>query len=126
MTPFGAKVREIRKIKKVTLKKMAEDLGVTPAYFSALEHGHRGPPAPGLVQQIVGYFNLDWDDVEALKDLARLSHPKVTVDTSGLSPKATELANVLAAEIRELDEDTLQWVLDEIKGRTSDAEGPIY
>ena len=36
MTPFGQKVRELRKAKKISLKKMSVDLGVSSAYFSAL------------------------------------------------------------------------------------------
>ena len=50
-------------------------------------------------------------DREALEALARISHPRVVVDTAGLSPKATELANRLAEEIGELDEETLERLL---------------
>jgi len=117
MTPFGNKVRDYRKARKLSLKKMAEDLGVSSAYFSALEHGHRGRPGSGLIQQISGYFKLSWDEVEELKRLADLSHPRVVVDTSGLSPTATELANLLAEAIHDMDEDTIEWVLHEIRGR---------
>ena len=117
MTPFGNKVRAYRRQRKIALKKMAEDLGVSSAYFSALEHGHRGRPGSGLIQQISGYFELAWDEVEELKRLAGLSHPRVVVDTSGLSPAATELANLLAEAIHDMDEDTIEWVLHEIHGR---------
>ena len=58
MTPFGQAVRRLRKINKITLKHFAQEMGVSSAYFSALEHGYRGRPGPGLVQQIAGYFNL--------------------------------------------------------------------
>ena len=126
MTPFGMKVRELRKNRKITLKKMAEDLDVSSAYFSALEHGHRGQPGSGLVQQICGYFELIWDDAEDLRRLARLSHPRVVVDTAGLSPKATELANTLAATIQDLDEETIDWVLAEIRGRHAPLRGPTH
>ena len=117
MTPFGTKVREYRATKSIALKKMAEDLGVTAAYFSALEHGHRGKPGSGLIQQICGYFDLMWDAAEELQRLADLSHPRVVVDTSGLSPKATELANLLAEKIEVMDENTIEWVIAEIRGR---------
>ena len=86
MTPFGMKVRDLRKQNAITLKKMAEDLGVSSAYFSALEHGHRGRPGSGLVQQICGYFDLMWDDAEELRRLAELSHPRIVVNTAGLTP----------------------------------------
>ena len=117
MTPFGNKVRDYRKERGLSLKKMAEDLGVSSPYFSALEHGHRGRPGSGLIQQISGYFELSWDEVEELKRLADLSHPRVVVDTAGLSPTATELANLLAEAIHDMDEDTIEWVLHEIRGR---------
>ncbi len=115
MTPFGARVRELRAARGILLKKMADDLGVSSAYLSALEHGHRGLPGPGLVLQICGYFDLIWDQAEELKRLGRASHPRVTVDTAGLSPVATELANTLAEQIGDLDDDTIRWILDEIK-----------
>ena len=117
MTPFGVKIRELRKQRGILMKKMAADLGVSSAYLSALEHGHRGRPGSGFIQQICGYFGLIWDEAEELKRLAHLSHPRVTVDTSGLSPQATELANTLAETIGDLDTQTLQWILDEIKSR---------
>ncbi len=128
MTPFGSKVREFRAKRGLSLKKMAEDLGVSSAYFSALEHGHRGRPGTGLIQQISGYFDLSWEEAEDLQRLAQLSHPRVVVDTSGLSPSATELANVLAENIHNMDEDTIDWVMNEILGRMGAKErgGPTH
>ena len=111
MTPFGARVRELRQAKGVALKTMAADLHVSAAYLSALEHGHRGRPAPGLVMQIAGYFGLIWDEAEDLKHLADLSHPRVVIDTAGLSPERTELANRLAGGIKNLPDDTIAAVL---------------
>ena len=75
MTPFGARVRELRAKHGIQLKKMAADLQVSSAYLSALEHGKRGRPGPGFVMQIANYFELIWDEVDELKELARLSHP---------------------------------------------------
>ena len=128
MTPFGTKIREFRAKRGLSLKKMAEDLGVTSAYFSALEHGHRGRPGTGLIQQICGYFDLTWEETEDLQRLAALSHPRVVVDTSGLSPSATELANVLSENIQNMDEDTIEWVMNEILGRIGAKErgGPTH
>jgi len=128
MTPFGSKVREFRAKRGLSLKKMAEDLGVTSAYFSALEHGHRGRPGAGLIQQISGYFELTWEEAEDLQRLAQLSHPRIVIDTSGLSPSATELANVLSENIHDMDEDTIEWVIDEIRGRigAKGRDGPTH
>jgi len=127
MTPFGKKVREHRRAKGLTLKQMAADLGVSAAYFSALEHGHRGRPSSGLVAQIAGYFTLMWDEAEEIKELAALSHPKITVNTAGLNPKATELANLLADNIEQMDVETLDWVIAEVRMRIgSTPDGPTH
>lgn len=111
MTPFGLKVRELRKAKGITQKQLATALGVTPAYLSALEHGKRGRPSWALVQEIITFFGVIWDDAEEIEALARLSHPRVIIDTSLLSPKATEVANRLADVINRLDEKDLEKVL---------------
>lgn len=111
MTPFGARLRELREARGIALKDMAAEVGVTPAYLSALEHGHRGRPGPGLVMLICGSLGLIWDEAEELKRLADISRPKVSIDTGGLSPAATELANRLASRIRDLDDATLTEML---------------
>ena len=115
MTPFGLKMRELRRARAITLKRMAEDLQISPAYLSALEHGHRGRPSPVLLRQICSFFNVIWDEAEELHRLAAISHPRVVVDTAGLSPSATELANWLSEHIGELDEATLNAVLALLK-----------
>lgn len=102
MTPYGKKIRELRKAKGISQKQMAADLDVSPAYLSALEHGHRGKPTWAMVQHVIRYFELIWDDAEEIEQLARLSHPRITVDTSGLSAEAVALVNQMAQKIRKL------------------------
>lgn len=102
MTPFGARLRALREARGITLTDLAASLHVSAAYLSALEHGHRGRPSPGLVHQVNEFFGLIWDDAEEMVRLARLSHPRVVLDTAGLSPEATALANRLARDIRRL------------------------
>lgn len=117
MTPFGARVRALRQKRDIALKDMARDLHVSSAYLSALEHGHRGKPAPGLVMQIAGYLGCIWDEAEELKTLADISHPRVTIDTSGLTPERTELANRLAADIADLSDDQITAMLALLKSK---------
>ena len=107
MTPLGAKMREMRDARGITLKQMAAALNVSSAYLSALEHGKRGKPTWILLQRIIHYFNVIWDEAEELQRLAEMSDPKVTIDTGGLSPEATELANRLARDISRLSDDDL-------------------
>jgi transcriptional regulator with XRE-family HTH domain len=115
MTPFGARVRQLRDAKGIALKQMAADLNVSSAYLSALEHGNRGRPAPGLVMQIAGYLGCIWDEAEELKRLAELSHPRITIDTAGLSPERTELANRLAERIGDLSDEVICQMLEMVR-----------
>lgn len=107
MTPFGARLRRLRAERGVTLKQLAAALQVSSAYLSALEHGRRGAPSPGLVHQVCEFFGLIWDEAEDLARLARLSHPRVTVVTTGLTPEQTALANRLSQAIHRLPPETV-------------------
>ncbi len=119
MTPFGRRLRELRRAKGVTLKEMAAALGVSSAYLSALEHGHRGRPTRVRLHQICAYFNIIWNEAEELERLAALSRPRVVVDTAGLSPEATELANLLADRIASLPPRTIERLLTELRAAPS-------
>lgn len=111
MTPFGEKLRELRQARGLTLAQMAEGLGVTSAYLSALERGHRGRPSRRFVHRVCQYLGIIWDEAEALHRLADLSHPRVVVDTANLDPRATLFANRLAEQIAELPPEKVEALL---------------
>lgn len=117
MTPLGQKLRALREERGITLKQMATALNVSSAYLSALEHGRRGKPTWMLLQRIIAYFNVIWDDAEELQRLAEMSDPKITIDTGGLSPEATEFANRLARDIKKLDAEDLAFLSAELVRR---------
>lgn len=117
MTPFGAKLRELRADRGLTLATMANAIGVSSAYLSALEHGKRGRPSWHLVQSIIAHLNIIWDEAEDLVKLSRLSHPKITINTAGLDPEATELANRLSKSIGKLDKATVSDLLERLKSK---------
>ena len=117
MTPLGQKLRELREERGVTLKDMAKALHVSSAYLSALEHGRRGKPTWMLLQRIIAYFNVIWDEAEDLQRLAEMSDPKITIDTGGMTPEATELANRLARDIGKLAADDLTFLSNELVRR---------
>ena len=119
MTPFGERLRQLRAERGLSLKQMAEALGVSGAYLSALEHGRRGRPTHAMVVAICAQLNIIWDEADELHRLARLSHPRITVDTAGLSPAATELANLLAERIRKLPPEQVEQLLTILKSTPS-------
>ncbi len=107
MTPFGSRLRHLRAERGMTLKHLAGALQVSSAYLSALEHGHRGAPSAGLVHQVNEVFGLIWDEADDLAHLARLSRPKVRINTAGLTAEQTALANRLARVLHRLPPDTI-------------------
>ena len=115
MTPFGEKLRGLRAERGETLQQMAAALGVSAAYLSALEHGKRGRPNRRLVHNICQHLGIIWDDAEELQRLADVSHPRVVVDTAGLSSTATLLANRLSERIGDHSEERLAELLQQIE-----------
>ncbi len=111
-------MRALREERGISLKDMAESLGVSSAYLSALEHGKRGKPTGFLLHRIIAYFNVIWDEAEELQRLAEISDPKISIDTGGLPPEATELTNRLAGAIDKLDPEDLRFLRDEVIRRS--------
>lgn len=120
MTPFGERVRQLRRERGLLLKDMAAHLGVSSAYLSALERGERGKPTWTLIQGVLQYFNIIWDEADELARLADMSDPRVKIDTASCDPRATLVANRLAREIRGLsgtDLEAILKVLDKAQNR---------
>ena len=100
MTPFGFKLKSLRKEKNVSITELAKALKISTAYLSMLENGKRGNPPDGMVELICAYFGLIWGDSEELKDLAKISDINVQINTKTLGINATTLTNVLKNNIK--------------------------
>jgi len=119
MTPLGLHLRKLRKARGITQKEMARGINVSPAYLSAMEHGHRGIPSFDMLQRITGYLNIIWDEADTLQRLAILSDPRVVIDTIELSATATELANKLNQKIGTMSDNQMQELLQSIEKLSS-------
>ena len=67
---FGSYVREKRLTAKVNLRKLAEILGIAPAYMSDIENDHRYPPEKEKIYQIAEALHLNQEETDLLFDLA--------------------------------------------------------
>ncbi|MEN3929633.1 helix-turn-helix domain-containing protein [Microvirga sp. W0021] len=108
VTPLGEHLRQLRLERGVALKDMAEHLGVSPAYLSALEKGQRGKPTWVMIQGMLAFFHIIWDEADELVRLAQMSDPRVRIDTIETSAQTTFFANRLAREIRDLNEQDIE------------------
>ena len=123
MTPFGEAVRKLRAERGISQKEMAAHLGVSAAYLSALEHGQRSEPSWELVQRIIGFFHIIWDEAEELQRLAALSRPKIVIDARNISPRSAILANRLAETWPELGEEELAQIEAILDGSGEEESG---
>jgi ADP-ribose pyrophosphatase YjhB (NUDIX family)/DNA-binding XRE family transcriptional regulator len=115
VTPFGQRLRQLRRERRESARALAAALGVSPAYLSALELGRRGRPSRRLVQLICQHYGIIWDEAEALQQLARRSHPRVLVDAGGLAPAHVALANALSERIGSLSEAEAWSLTDQLR-----------
>ena len=64
------------------------------------------------MHQICEAFGLIWDEADELHQLARVSHPRVVIDTAGLPPTRTLLANLLAQRMATLPDSAVAAMLE--------------
>ena len=65
---FGEKLRRERTAAKITLRKFATQLGVSPTYVSQVEQGNFPPMAPERLQKIAEILGGDPDEWSRLAD----------------------------------------------------------
>jgi transcriptional regulator with XRE-family HTH domain len=62
MTEFSSQLRALRTKRKIGIKSLARDLGVSYTYISHLERG-RAKPSAELIKKLAAYFQVDEDDL---------------------------------------------------------------
>ena len=67
---FGKYVEEKRKEKGITLRGLASQLDIAPAYMSDIEKGHRYPPDKDKLVLLSSILELNDDETNELFDLA--------------------------------------------------------
>ena len=107
MTPFGKFLRNLRLEKQLLLKDMAEMLGVTSAYLSAVEHGKKGAPSAALISNLENLLKLTTEEKKELRRTAAASNTSVSIP-SKVSPFAFETANAFARKLPDLSERQLR------------------
>lgn len=67
---FGEFIAEKRKAKGKTLRGLAADIGIAPAFMSDIEKGNRYPPKKETLDKIAVALNLSEEDQNIMFDLA--------------------------------------------------------
>jgi transcriptional regulator with XRE-family HTH domain len=106
---FGVEVRNARVKKGVSLRKLSDELGFTPAYVSDIERGNRNPPSPERVAKWAKVIDVDAD---RLIHLASIDRPSVELVNNGSLDKS-ELANMLARAWQDMTPDQVHRLKDQ-------------
>lgn len=66
MTPFAIYFEKLRKVRGLQQKQVADVLGITACYVSAMEKGKKGPPTNKVIKKIIEVFRLNEDQQKEL------------------------------------------------------------
>ena len=58
MTPFGLFLESVRRSRQLQQAQLADRIGVTPCYVSAIESGKKGPPSKDVIGKLVEKLEL--------------------------------------------------------------------
>lgn len=119
LTKFGKELRRIRIEKSELLKDMADRLGVTSSYLSAVEHGKRDIPQ-NWIDRIVSLYSLGNQEKKCLVEAAKLSILSVKINLKGKPDSTTELVNAFARKLNsfsEEDVDKMMKLIDSVGRR---------
>ncbi|WP_409068358.1 helix-turn-helix domain-containing protein [Clostridium sp. FAM 1755] len=100
---FGEFVAYRRKEKKISLRKMAEFLDLSPAYWSDIEKGRRNPPNINKLQEIARLLGLSHDELDEMIDMASEDRDEIPMDLPDYI-KESNLARTALRKARKMDE----------------------
>jgi transcriptional regulator with XRE-family HTH domain len=115
LTEFGQYLRKLRIDCGDLLKDIANKLGVTSSYLSAVEIGKRNIP-DGWVEKISHLYGLDMLEQEALQVVATNSARAVTMDLSNMAPKRRETALLFARKFDAVDDSAIESIRKLLNG----------
>ena len=114
LTAFGRFVRKIRIDTGWLLKDMAESLGVTSSYLSAVETGKRRIPND-WAEKITKIFQLDSDSIYELNASIQESQQEIQLNLSAASKQQRDLAFAFARKLDGLDENEIKNIFNAFK-----------
>ncbi len=115
-TRLGVLLRSIRMKADISLRRMASDLGISPAFLSAVENGKKKMPDSWL-SLIPETYGLSTDEIEEFKDVAYESFDTVAVNIANASVTNKKLAIRFARRFEDIDEKTSEELLSILESK---------
>ena len=115
ITSFGKELRKLRIDHEEILKDMADRLGVSSAFLSAVEVGKKNIPE-GWPQKIAIIYKLTPDEERHLLSCARESIRSIKIDLSSVGNLQHRTALVFARDFNNMSDETAERILQLIQG----------
>jgi transcriptional regulator with XRE-family HTH domain len=122
LTPFGKAIRKMRIDLAITLKEMAERLGVTPAYLSAVETGKKRV-TDDLLDKIEEHYSLSAIEARDLRRQADQSASVIKLKMNGTDNGIREMATVFSRRFSDLEEKEVQEIMNILNKKKSQGDG---
>ncbi len=94
---FGSYLRKVRSLKNISLRQLAKELNITPAYLSDIENSNNKPPDKVLLMRIIelldvsSYPQVKWN----LYDLAAKARNDIPMDVKEYILNNIEILEVI-------------------------------
>lgn len=119
LTRLGKELRKIRLDNDELLKDMAQKLGVTVAYLSAVENGKRNFPDI-WIQIIASKYSLEEQEVEKLQRLAFDERSSINISIENAGEQGRNLAYSFARRFHDLSEEDISELEKILKKESND------
>lgn len=107
ITEFGKMLRKIRIDHDEYLKNMAERLGVTSSYLSAVENGKRNVTGK-IIKGISETYDLNQETIKQLQKAAETSNQYVQLNLKNASIEQRNLAVAFARRFTNMDDEQIE------------------
>ena len=124
ITDFGRELRKIRIDAGEVLKDMAEKLGYTSSYLSAIEVGKRAVPEKFLCK-LQECYDLSDSIMETLKNAVANDTPKVEINLMGTKTVHRRAVIAFARTFKSLDEEMMENILKLLNSKEEDDRNDI-
>lgn len=102
--PFPDRLRELRRVARLSQRALAERVGIDFTYLSKIENGRVEPPSEGVLQRIAKELadKLGRDETELADELITLAGkiPSDLAETLSRNPEVVRLLRSVGTEVR--------------------------
>ncbi len=110
LTELGKSLRKIRIDRQELLRDMAETLGVSAAYLSAVENGKRNAPQ-SWAEKIIQSYGLDTYEAAHLREAFEESRDEVRISLQSISTQQRNAAISFAKALEGLSDEDLERIM---------------